>query len=141
MNNNEPDLNNNLEHQILPEYDFSQGVRGKHYQAYGDGNSIFINKMKLKHLIQEKRQQIIDIAAKHGAYNIRIFGSVARGEDTENSDIDLLIDYHLDKITPWFPSGLMQDLQKILGRQVDIVTVNGLKERVKEKVLAEAVKL
>ena len=86
-------------------------------------------------------EKIIDIAAKHGAYNIRIFGSVARGEDTENSDIDLLIDYHLDKITPWFPSGLMQDLQKILGRQVDIVTVNGLKERVKEKVLAEAVKL
>ena len=50
MNNNDPDLNNNLEHQILPEYDFSQGVGGKHYQAYGDGNSITINKMKLKHL-------------------------------------------------------------------------------------------
>ncbi len=97
--------------------------------------------MKVKDLIQKKRQEIIDIAAQHGAYNIRIFGSVARGEETENSDIDLLIDYHLDKITPWFPSGLMQDLQSILGRKVDIVTVNGLKERIKEKVLAEAVKL
>ncbi|HAC62088.1 MAG TPA: DNA polymerase subunit beta [Cyanothece sp. UBA12306] len=97
--------------------------------------------MKLKQLLLEKRQEIIDIAAKHGAYNVRLFGSVARGEETENSDIDLLIDYHLDKITPWFPSGLMQDLQSILERKVDIVTVNGLKERIKESVLHEAVKL
>ena len=97
--------------------------------------------MKLKQLLEKKRQEIIDIAAQHGAYNIRIFGSVARGEETENSDIDLLIDYDLDKITPWFPSGLMQDLQSILGRKVDIVTVNGLKERIKEKVLQEAINL
>lgn len=97
--------------------------------------------MELKQLLQEKHQEIVDIAAKHGAYNIRIFGSVARGEETENSDIDLLIDYDLDKITPWFPSGLMQDLQAILGRKVDIVTVNGLKERIKEKVLQEAINL
>ncbi len=97
--------------------------------------------MELKQLLQEKRQEIIDIAAQHGAYNIRVFGSVARGEETENSDIDLLIDYHLDKITPWFPSGLIQDLQAILGRKVDIVTVNGLKERIKETVLKEAIKL
>lgn len=97
--------------------------------------------MKLKHLLLEKKEQIIDIVAKHGAYNIRVFGSVARGEETENSDIDLLIDYDLEKITPWFPSGLMQDLQSFLGRKVDIVTVNGLKERIKAKVLEEAIKL
>ncbi len=101
----------------------------------------YISNMKLKQLLQEKRQEIIDIATQHGAYNIRIFGSVAREEETENSDIDLLIDYDLDKITPWFPSGLMQDLQAILGRKVDIVTVNGLKERIKEKVLQEAINL
>lgn len=97
--------------------------------------------MKLKQLLQEKREDIINIAAKHGAYNIRLFGSVAREEETENSDIDLLIDYHLDQITPWFPSGLMRDLQSILGRKIDIVTVDGLKEHIKEKVLQEAVKL
>ncbi len=97
--------------------------------------------MKLKQLLLENREKIINIAAKHGAYNVRVFGSVARGEETENSDIDLLIDYHLDKITPWFPSGLMQDLQAVLGRKVDIVTVNGLRERVKDKVLEEAIKL
>ncbi|MDJ0846668.1 nucleotidyltransferase family protein [Crocosphaera sp.] len=98
-------------------------------------------KKNLKQLLLEKREEIIHIAEKHGAYNIRIFGSVARGEDDEQSDIDFLIDYDLSKITPWFPSGLMQDLQSILGRKVDIVTVEGLKERIREKVLEEAIEL
>ncbi|NET27056.1 nucleotidyltransferase family protein [Okeania sp. SIO1I7] len=97
--------------------------------------------MKLKQLLLEKRSEILQSAAKHGAYNIRIFGSVARGEDDEKSDIDFLIDYDLSKISPWFPSGLMQDLQSILGRKVDIVTVEGLKERIRERVLQSAIKL
>jgi predicted nucleotidyltransferase len=97
--------------------------------------------MKLKQVLLEKREEIIRIAAKHGAYNVRIFGSVARGDDDEKSDIDFLIDYDLSKISPWFPSGLMQDLQSILGRKVDIVTVEGLKERIRERVLEEAIEL
>ena len=97
--------------------------------------------MKLKQLLFEKREEIIKIAAKHGAYNIRIFGSVAREEDGEKSDIDFLIDYDLMKISPWFPSGLIQDLQLTLGRKVDIVTVEGLKERIRERVLHDAIEL
>ena len=97
--------------------------------------------MKLKQVLLEKREEILQIAAKHGAYNVRIFGSVARGEDDEKSDIDFLIDYDLSKISPWFPSGLIQDLQSILGRKVDIVTVEGLKERIRERVLGEAIAL
>ena len=97
--------------------------------------------MKLKQVLLEKREEILQIAAKHGAYNVRIFGSVARGEDDEKSDIDFLIDYDLSKISPWFPSGLIQDLQSILGRKVDIVTMEGLKERIRERVLEEAIKL
>ena len=97
--------------------------------------------MKLKQVLLEKREEILQIAAKHGAYNVRIFGSVARGEDNEKSDIDFLIDYDLSKISPWFPSGLIQDLQSILGRKVDIVTVEGLKERIRERVLEEAIAL
>ena len=97
--------------------------------------------MKLKQVLLEKREEILQIAAKHGAHNVRIFGSVARGEDDEKSDIDFLIDYDLSKISPWFPSGLMQDLQSILGRKVDIVTVEGLKERIRERVLQEAIAL
>ena len=97
--------------------------------------------MKLKRVLLEKREEILQIAAKHGAYNVRIFGSVARGEDDEKSDIDFLIDYDLSKISPWFPSGLIQDLQSILGRKVDIITVEGLKERIRERVLEEAIAL
>ena len=97
--------------------------------------------MKLKQVLLEKREEILQVAAKHGAYNVRIFGSVARGEDDEKSDIDFLIDYDLSKISPWFPSGLIQDLQSILGRKVDIVTVEGLKERIRERVLEEAIAL
>jgi len=59
--------------------------------------------MTLKQLIQDKREDILKIATKHGAFNVRVFGSVARGEETENSDIDFLIDYDLAKTSPWFP--------------------------------------
>jgi uncharacterized protein len=49
--------------------------------------------IKLQQLLQEKREDILTIAAKHGAFNVRVFGSVSRGEETESSDIDLLVDY------------------------------------------------
>ncbi len=97
--------------------------------------------MKLKDLIKEKREEIISLSAKHGAFNIRIFGSVARGEDTANSDIDFLIDYDLSKTSPWFPGGLLIDLEELLGRKVDIVTEKSLHPSIKEKVLKEAIKL
>jgi predicted nucleotidyltransferase len=94
--------------------------------------------MKLSQLIQEKRQDILAIAAKHGAFNVRIFGSVARGEETEKSDVDFLVDYDLKQISPWFPGGLLMDLQDLLGCKVDIVTEKGLSHLIKEEVLKEA---
>ena len=94
--------------------------------------------MRLSELLQEKRQDILAIAAKHGAFNIRVFGSVARGEETEKSDIDFLVDYDLKQISPWFPGGLLMDLQDLLGCKVDIVTENGLSHLIKGKVLREA---
>ncbi|MGK7945604.1 MAG: nucleotidyltransferase family protein [Microcystaceae cyanobacterium] len=97
--------------------------------------------MKLQDKLTEKREEILTIAAKHGAFNVRVFGSVARGEETENSDIDLLIDYDLAKTSPWFPVRLIRDLETILGRKVDVVTVKGLKERLRDKVLEECIKL
>jgi predicted nucleotidyltransferase len=78
------------------------------------------------------------IAAKRGAFNVRIFGSVARGEETEKSDVDFLVDYDLKQISPWFPGGLLMDLQDLLGCKVDIVTEKGLSHLIKEKVLSEA---
>ena len=94
--------------------------------------------MKLQQLLQEKRAEILNIAEKHGASNVRIFGSVARAEETETSDIDFLIDYDLDKIYPWFPGGLLMDLQDLLGCKVDIVTEKGLSKFIKSRVLEEA---
>ena len=97
--------------------------------------------MKLQKLLQNKRQEIIDIADKHGAYNVRIFGSVARGEETSTSDIDFLVDYDLNKITPWFPGGLLVDLEDLLGCKVDVVTEQGLHDWIREQILQQAIKL
>jgi predicted nucleotidyltransferase len=88
--------------------------------------------------LRKKRSEILEIAAKHGAFNVRVFGSVARGEETPQSDIDFLIDYDLAKITPWFPGGLLMDLQDLLGRKVDILTEQGISPWLKERILAEA---
>ena len=94
--------------------------------------------MKLQQLLKEKREDILAIAALHGAFNVRVFGSVARGEETEDSDIDLLIDYDLTKISAWFPGGLLMDLQDLLDRKVDVVTEQGLSHLIRDRVLAEA---
>lgn len=95
----------------------------------------------INELLHDRRSQILAIVAKHGAYNVRVFGSVARGEATAESDIDFLVDYDLEKITPWFPGGLLLDLEQLLNRKVDIATVDMLKERIRDRVLREAVAL
>ncbi|MFM7600769.1 MAG: nucleotidyltransferase family protein [Pseudanabaena sp.] len=104
--------------------------------------SIAINQeKKLKQLLKERREEILEIAAKHGAFNVRVFGSVARGEETENSDIDFLIDYDIKKISPWFPAGLIGDLENLLGKKVDVVSAKCLHYFIKDRVLAEAIAL
>ena len=97
--------------------------------------------MSLKQLLQDRRVDIINIAAKHGARNVRVFGSVARGEETENSDIDFLIDYDLAKISPWFPVGLIEDLEQLLNRKVDVVTAKSLHYFIRDKIIKEAINL
>jgi uncharacterized protein len=91
--------------------------------------------------LQTQREQILAVAAKHGAFNVRVFGSVARGEAIEASDVDFLIDYDLQRITPWFPAGLVLDLESLLKRKVDVATVDMLKERSRDRILAEAILL
>jgi uncharacterized protein len=97
--------------------------------------------LNIQDLLSGKRAQILAIAEQHGACNVRVFGSVARGEATIDSDVDFLIDYRLDKITPWFPAGLMLDLEALLQRKVDVATVDMLKERMRDRILQEAVVL
>ena len=98
-------------------------------------------KLGIEEILAKERSQILAIAQKHGAFNVRVFGSVARGEATPESDVDFLIDYDLTRITPWFPGGLILDLEVLLNRKVDVATVEMLKERVKAHILAEAVTL
>ena len=91
-------------------------------------------------LLQQKRDAVLQIAARHGAYNIRIFGSVARGEAGPDSDIDLLID-RSPITSPWFPAGLVLELEEELGRCIEVVTEQGLNRHLRERVLREAITL
>lgn len=91
-------------------------------------------------LLQHRRDDIQRIAAKHGAYNVRIFGSVVRGEAGPESDIDLLVERG-STTSSWFPAGLVLDLEELLGRRVEIVTEKALNPYLRERVLREAVPL
>jgi len=95
----------------------------------------------IKELLADKRDEILAIAAKHGAYNVRVFGSVARGEATVESDIDFLIAYNRQRMSPWFPVGLIRDLEALLERKVDVVSEKSLHYFLKDSILQEAVTL
>jgi predicted nucleotidyltransferase len=96
--------------------------------------------MNFSELFKDKREAILQIAAKHGARNVRVFGSVARGEADDQSDIDFLVDMEPGRSLLDL-GGLLMDLQDLLGRNVDVVTERGLKPRIRERVLHEAVAL
>ncbi|MEM9121051.1 MAG: nucleotidyltransferase family protein [Cyanobacteria bacterium P01_F01_bin.56] len=90
--------------------------------------------------LQSQKPKILAIAEHYGASNIRVFGSVARGEAHADSDIDLLVDLEpgrslLDHI------GLMQDLADLLGRSVDVVETDTLHEVIRDQVLEDAIAL
>ena len=91
-------------------------------------------------LLKAKRDEILRTAIKHGASNVRIFGSVARGEADAASDIDLLVDIEPGR-TLFDLSELIFDLQELLGHDVDLVTEKGLHNRIRERVLKEAIPL
>jgi predicted nucleotidyltransferase len=94
--------------------------------------------MTIEELLKEKREEILCIAAKHGARNVRVFGSVARGEADQISDVDFLVEMEPGRSLLDL-GGLQMELEMLLGCRVDVVTVRGLKERVRERVLREAV--
>jgi uncharacterized protein len=96
--------------------------------------------MALEELLKEKREAILCVCAKHGAHNVRVFGSVARGEADEQSDIDLLVEFDpgrslLDHAALWL------ELQDLLGCKVDVLSDRGIKPRIRERVLREAIPL
>lgn len=91
----------------------------------------------LENLLLPKRQDILDVADAHGARNVRVFGSVARGTESPTSDIDLLVDMAAER-------GLIervalkQDLEDLLGRSIDLVTDRTLSPYLRETILSEA---
>ena len=96
--------------------------------------------MTLEPLLRAKRDEILQICAKYGARNVRVFGSVARGEADEQSDIDLLVEFEPNR-SLLDHAGLWVELQELLGVKVDVVSERGLKPRIRQRVLQEAIPL
>jgi predicted nucleotidyltransferase len=96
--------------------------------------------MEVEKLVQEKRAEILRVCARHGARNVRVFGSLARGEADHASDIDLLVELEPGRSLLDL-GGLQYELERLLGCRVDVVTERGLKQRIRERVLKEAVPL
>jgi hypothetical protein len=96
--------------------------------------------MNPQEVLKTRREEILRIAARRGARNVRVFGSVARGQAGPQSDLDLLVEFEpgrtlLDRV------GLMQDLEDALGCKVDVVTEQALHRLIRPKVMAQAVAL
>jgi len=87
-----------------------------------------------------KREQILQAAARHGARRIRLFGSLARGDEDSFSDVDFLVEFEPGR-SLFDQGGLLMDLQELLGCKVDIVSEGALGPRYRERVLGEAVPL
>jgi predicted nucleotidyltransferase len=91
-------------------------------------------------LLEQHREAILRIAAKYGAHNVRVFGSTARGRVSDDSDVDILVDLDaerslLDQV------GLQQELEELLGRNVDVVVEGGISPYLEKRILSEAVPL
>jgi len=90
--------------------------------------------------LRARRDDILRIAIRHGAQNVRVFGSVARGEATEDSDVDFLVSTS-ESPSPWFPAGLVVDLEDLLGCRVQVASEDGLYWLLRRRILGEAIPL
>lgn len=93
--------------------------------------------MGIDELLKAKREEILQVARQRGAFNVRVFGSVGRGEAGPESDVDFLVELEPDR-SLFDLGGLLMDLQELLDRKVDVVTEQGLHWYIRDRVLAEA---
>jgi predicted nucleotidyltransferase len=93
--------------------------------------------MNTLNVLQNRRAEILALAAKHGASNVRLFGSVVRGEYGENSDVDFLVDMQENR-SLFDLIGLQQDIEKAIGRRVDVLTPNSINRHLKDRIMGEA---
>lgn len=91
-------------------------------------------------LIEKHRTEILALAERHGVRDVRIFGSMARGDANDTSDVDLLVSLSPGR-TGLALGGLLMDVQKLLRRRVDVVTERGLHPALRDRVLKEALPL
>jgi len=96
--------------------------------------------MGIEELLRSKREAILAAAARHGARNVRVFGSVARGDAGPDSDVDFLVELEPGR-SLLDHAALFLEIADILGRKVDVITERGLRPRIRARVLAEAVAL
>ena len=96
--------------------------------------------MGIDYILGRQRDAILRLAARHGASNVRVFGSVARGDADRQSDVDFLVEMASGRSLMDL-GGLLVDLEELLGRRVDVVTERGLRGRIRERVLQEALPL
>ncbi len=94
----------------------------------------------LETLRREKRAEILRLAEMHGCRNVRVFGSVATGENRPDSDVDFLVDLDAGR-TLFDLAGFLGDLRDLLGREVDVLESRCIHPYIRERVLAEAVSL
>lgn len=91
-------------------------------------------------LLKDKREEILRLAHEHGAYNVRVFGSVARGEAGPESDVDFLVNFN-SGYKMWDRIGLIQDLEDLLGRKVDVVLEKNLRDAIRDDVMQDITQL
>jgi predicted nucleotidyltransferase len=96
--------------------------------------------MSVLELLRQQRSEILKLASQHGARNVRIFGSAARGQADADSDIDFLVELEPDR-TLFDLGALLMDLQDLLGRRIDVVTDDSIYWLLRRKILKEAVPL
>ena len=96
--------------------------------------------MTIAERVRAHREEIIRLAEQHQASNVRIFGSIARGEEREDSDLDVVISPH-EHMSLLDHAGLIRDLESLLGCHVDVVTDRGTNKAFRTRILAEAVPL
>jgi hypothetical protein len=90
--------------------------------------------------LRRQRDRIVALAERHGAHNVRVFGSVARGQANPESDVDLVVDFERGR-SLMDHGELMMDLEEVLGCRVEVVSERGLRDRFRARVLADAVPL
>jgi predicted nucleotidyltransferase len=96
--------------------------------------------MEVSRMLKQMRSRILDLAAEHGAVNVRVFGSAARGDAGQTSDVDFLVQMESGR-TLLDLVGLWQDLEELLGCKVDVVTEGGLSPYLRQRIFQEAVSL